>query len=205
MQKTTHEKPCMSNNHRPQSQSRRRLLKWGCLSLPLITFGSGRLLAAGAKPAAKKAATRSVADRTALALQRFDEGFHCSQCVMEAFAGDFGIDQTLARKISHPLAGGSIPGGECGVIGSGYIILGLRYADGEAMDHEDPAAMLVFKKIKAYTDAFKKKHGALSCRDLLEVNVFTPEGREEAHENNVFETRCIPQIRDGIAILSSLL
>ncbi len=73
------------------------------------------------------------------------------------------------------------------------------------MDPGDPNALLVFQKIKAYTEAFKQKHGALSCRDLLEVNVFTPEGREEAHENNVFETRCKPQIRDGIAILASLL
>ena len=68
-------------------------------------------------------------DRIALALMRFEMGFHCAQCVLEAYSEDFGMDSKLARKLANGLAGGSTVGGECGAVGSGYLVLGLRYGN----------------------------------------------------------------------------
>jgi hypothetical protein len=54
--------------------------------------------------------------RTELALKRFNEGFRCSQVVLESWAADCELDPMVARRLSTPLAGGSALGGECGTV-----------------------------------------------------------------------------------------
>jgi C_GCAxxG_C_C family probable redox protein len=147
---------------------------------------------------------RTTEDRIDLALMRFKMGFHCSQSLMEAYAEDFDLDPVLARRIAAALAGGSTVGGECGVIGSGYLVLGLRhsnpwpaYGDVEKEDE-------LFGRVTRFVDEFKKRHGAITCRELLGVDVFTKAGREEGLRKNLFATRCPNHIRDAITILDSL-
>ncbi|MEW6264894.1 MAG: C-GCAxxG-C-C family protein [Thermodesulfobacteriota bacterium] len=148
--------------------------------------------------------TRSTEERIKTALQRFEEGYHCSQSVFEAFALDFGLDPLLARRISAPLAGGSGVGGECGAVSSGYIVLGLRYGR-TVPGVGDEQDVLLFGKILQYVKAFEARHGSLTCRGLLGVDVFTEEGRKKAYENDLFATRCTRHVTDAVVFLEGLL
>jgi C_GCAxxG_C_C family probable redox protein len=135
---------------------------------------------------------------------RFGNGFHCSQSLLEAYAEDFGLDPHLARRLASALAGGSTVGGECGAVASGYLVLGLRHGNTfPAYGDVDKEAEL-FGRVERFVDEFKKRHGAINCRELLGVDAFTPEGREEGLRKNLFVTRCPNFIRDAITILDSL-
>ena len=47
-----------------------------------------------------------IEQKVALAVQYFKNGYNCSQSVFMAFADDFGVDKTMASKISASFGGG---------------------------------------------------------------------------------------------------
>lgn len=145
--------------------------------------------------------------RVELALKRFKEGFHCSQCVLEPFAADFGLTPQTSRRLSAPLAGGTIPGGECGAVGSGYLILGLRFGSPDPLtpDGKGHTAMMnMYSRIHHFVQEFRARHGALSCTELTGVDVFTLEGRKLGRETGAFDN-CGQYIADAIGMIDDLL
>jgi C_GCAxxG_C_C family probable redox protein len=138
------------------------------------------------------------------ALSQFGMGFHCAQSVFEVYAADFGIDPLVARRMANALAGGSGVGGECGAVASGYLVLGLRHGSTKPAYGDVDKEAELFGRISRFVDEFKKRHGAITCRELLGVDVFTKEGREEGLRQNLFTNRCPNYIRDAITILDSL-
>ncbi len=181
------------------SRRRRRFLVTSCClasSLALRTAPS-----AGQGSSALDLTTE---DRIALALMRFQMGFHCSQCVLEAYAEDFGFEPELARRLAAALAGGSTVGGECGAVGSGYLVLGLKFGRSLAAHGDVERESELWNRVRRFVAEFKQQHGAIDCRELLGVDVFTDLGRKEALRNNLFVDRCPGYIRSSIAILDSL-
>ena len=138
-----------------------------------------------------------------LAMQRFDEGFRCSQAVLEAYAKDYRLDSELARKIATPLAGGSGLGGECGAVAGAILVIGLRYGVDDAQDTE--GYRLVFEKVKEFADKFKALHGHLDCCRLLGVDVFSADGFKEYQERNFHETHCSKYVHDAVNLLEAVL
>jgi C_GCAxxG_C_C family probable redox protein len=147
---------------------------------------------------------RDTDDRIAIALMRFKMGFHCSQCMFEAYAEDFGLEPEFARKISAGLAGGSTVGGECGVIGSGYLVLGLKYGQSMPAHGNVAREKKLWTSIKRLVHEFKQIHGSVNCRELLGIDVFTPEGWREGVDKGLFTKKCHNHIRDAITIIDSI-
>lgn len=150
------------------------------------------------------AAALGTEEKIALALARFRGGFHCSQSVLEAYAADIGLDAELARRVAAALAGGSTVGGECGVVGSAYLVLGAQYADMLPAYGDTALEERLWSRVRRFVAEFRRRNGGINCRELLGVDAFTKEGREEALRNDLFSTRCPKYIRDGIEILDSL-
>jgi C_GCAxxG_C_C family probable redox protein len=182
--------------------NRRRFLG-AASACPMLTLGAAR----GRAPAGQEphpALELTAEDRVALALMRFRRGFHCSQSVLETYAEDFGLEPETARRMAAGLAGGSTVGGECGAVSAAYLILGLRH--GRLMpahgDVEKEAEL--FDRIRRFVEAFRGRHGTLNCRELLGVDVFTAEGREEGLRRNLFAAKCPGFIRDAVTLLEEL-
>jgi C_GCAxxG_C_C family probable redox protein len=138
------------------------------------------------------------------ALRQFGMGFHCAQCVLEAYAAEFGIEPMVARRMANALAGGSGVGGECGAVASGYLVLGLRHGSTKPAYGDVDKEEELFGRIRRFVAEFKSRHGAITCRELLGVDVFTKEGREEGLRKDLFATRCPNYVRDAITIVDSL-
>lgn len=143
-------------------------------------------------------------DRVSLALMRFREGYHCAQAVLEAYAEELGLEAEVARRLAAALAGGSTVGGECGVVGSGYLVLGARHANSVPAHGDTDREPALWSRVRRFTEEFRRRHGALTCRELLGVDVFARAGREEALRLDLFATRCPGHIRSGIEILDAL-
>jgi len=146
----------------------------------------------------------SPAQRTEIAVMSFESGFHCAQSVLEAYADDYGLDPLLARRMAAALAGGSTVGGECGAVAAGYLVLGMRHGLTRPTFGDVDQEGELFGRLRRFVAAFRERHGALTCRELLGVDVFTREGREEGHRRGLFRTRCPQHIRDVVDLLETL-
>ena len=187
----------------PTQPNRRRFLAAACSLAPALALADSlpQLEKGGSESPSVSIPTEARVDR---ALRQFGMGFHCAQCVFEAYAGDFGIDRMTARRMANPLAGGSGVGGECGAVASGYLVLGLRHGNTTPAYGDVDKEAELFGRISRFVAEFKKRHGAITCRELLGVDVFTKEGREQALRKDLIMTRCPNYIRDAITIVDSL-
>ncbi len=136
------------------------------------------------------------------AVARFNEGFRCSQAVLEAFAADYHVDPMLARKIAMPLAGGSALGGECGAVSGAFLVIGLKYGVTDAQDAE--SFRTVFGKVREFADKFRAIHGEIDCRKLIGLDVFTEDGYKEFAEKNLHDTKCAKYVGDAVKILEEM-
>ncbi len=141
--------------------------------------------------------------KSELAKKRFKEGYHCSQAVLEAFSGEYGLDPVLARKIATPLAGGSGQGGECGAVAGALIALGMEYGMADPGDHE--AFNNTFKKVGIFIERFREIHGNINCNQLIGIDIFSEEGLREFREKNIKLTQCIQYVEDAVEIVEEII
>jgi len=138
------------------------------------------------------------------ACARFKQGFSCSQAVLSAYAGTFGVDNKTALRIAGAFGGGMARTGQtCGAVSGALMVIGLRFG---AVAAQDKAS-----KERAYTAGqelmarFANRNGSLLCKELLGCDLSTPEGRQVAHEQRLTATRCPLFVEDAARILEELL
>ncbi len=81
------------------------------------------------------------------------------------------------------------------------MILGFRVQEAPT---EKETRFKVYDLNKELVRLFEKKHGTIICKDLLRVDVGTPEGRDKAVRDNLFRTLCPVFVRDAAQILSDM-
>ena len=137
------------------------------------------------------------------AVSRFAEGFNCSQAVLSAFAGDFGLDDATALKITSGFGGGmGRLADTCGAVTGAFMVLGLRY--GQASSDRD-AKEVIYARVREFADRFKARNGSVACRDLLGCDIGTPEGFRHAKDEKLLTTLCPKFVRDACEILEEML
>ena len=94
-----------------------------------------------------------------------EDGFHCSQCVMEHAAPALGLDRDAAVRMVAGLGGGLFRVEVCGAVNAASVALGVAYG----FDRADPGEKdeLLKAKIHELEERFMAEHGTLSCRELL--------------------------------------
>jgi C_GCAxxG_C_C family probable redox protein len=138
------------------------------------------------------------------ALNYFDNGSNCAQSVLAAYAEQFGLDQETALKIAACFGGGVANRGQtCGAVCGALMVIGLRYGN------TDPADAIARKKkyasIRQFMEGFTASHHSTLCRELLGCEISTPEGRQQAEEQNLFATRCPPLLQTATELLDDVL
>ncbi|MCM1483925.1 MAG: C-GCAxxG-C-C family protein [Muribaculaceae bacterium] len=92
------------------------------------------------------------------------KGFNCSQCVLMAFDDVHGLDDDTASKLAVGAGGGVGGCGEvCGVAATMAMIEGFRTWDSPK---DKPTA---YSSIAGINGDFRKKFGALTCRELKQL------------------------------------
>jgi C_GCAxxG_C_C family probable redox protein len=131
--------------------------------------------------------TTRPADEAACAL--FLEGFTCGQAVLAAFADRHGLDRDTALRLGCAFGGGvARTGSTCGAVNGALMAIGL--AHGRTKLEDVAARDRTYELTRAFLAAFKKEHGSDLCRELLGVDIGTPEGHAAATRSGVFKTRC---------------
>lgn len=143
-------------------------------------------------------------ERSQTAIERFEEGFSCSQAVLSAFSDAFGLDTHLALKISQPFGGGIAHRGEmCGAVSGALMVIGLKYGRTQAED--TPARERTYESVTHFIKEFENLHGSIICKDLLGYDLGSEEEYKKAENEGLFETLCPKFVKNAADILRHMI
>lgn len=143
-------------------------------------------------------------DRIQLAVDRFKEGFSCSQAVLSAYADVFGLELDLALKISQPFGGGIAHRGEiCGAVSGAFMAIGLKY--GRTHPEDIPAREKTYEAVTHFIQQFKDRYGSILCKELLGYDLSVASEYSKATEEGIFETLCPKYVRYAAEILADTI
>jgi len=137
------------------------------------------------------------------ALGYFGRGCNCAQSVACAFAGRLGVEERAAMVAAAGFGGGI--GREqltCGAVTGAVMAIGFRWADPA---NAGATKGLVYEKTRQVLRRFEALHGTTSCRELLGVDLNTPEGQKQAREQNLFRVKCEAYVRDACGVVEAML
>ena len=131
----------------------------------------------------------------------FDQGYDCAQTVLSAFAEDLDLDEETALKLAAGFGGGMHQGDMCGCVTGALMALGLKY--GWSEEGDQVGKDLMNGKAQEFERRFRERLGGLRCRELLEADVSTPEGKFLAAER--VPQRCPGFVAAATELLEEML
>jgi C_GCAxxG_C_C family probable redox protein len=137
------------------------------------------------------------------AFQSFNNGFNCAQAVITAYGGKYNLDDNTAKKLSCGFGGGcGRQSLTCGAVSGAYMVIGLKYGQTEK-DNID-ARNITYKMVNEFSAKFKTIHNSINCKELLGVDLATPEGQEFVRNNNLSKIKCTKYVTDACIILDEM-
>lgn len=137
------------------------------------------------------------------AVNKFNQGYACSQAIFTEYCGLFNIDPETALKLSAGFAGGMRNGKTCGAVTGAFMVLGLNFGNQNCEKTDGRKA--VYDAVVEFTKSFEQLHGSTDCKDLLGCNVGTAEGMRKAKEEKLFYTLCPKYVKSAAEILEAML
>ena len=129
----------------------------------------------------------------------FLSGFNCAQAVFSAFSEDYGLDAGMACKIAGGLGSGARSAELCGAVSGAVLVIGLKH--GHNITGDDAKKQKCNAETEEFMRLFHQANGSVVCRNLLDCDISTTEGRERAMEQNLFTTKCKDLVVSSISIL----
>jgi len=63
-----------------------------------------------------------------------------------------------------------------------------------------------YKKTVSFFKEFKKRHGSIVCKELLQgLNMTDPQDRKKIEELGLFQTVCVKYVQDAVQIVEQLI
>jgi C_GCAxxG_C_C family probable redox protein len=141
---------------------------------------------------------------TDLAIDRFRQGYSCSQAVFSVLAEPLGIHSHTAFRIAAGFGGGIARSGQtCGCVTGAIMALGLRQQDVSPQGNTAAKAETC-ELARRMMHEFVERNGSTECRVLLGCDIGTPQGYEEARRNDLFRLHCVKLVSDAVEIVNLL-
>ena len=132
----------------------------------------------------------------------FASGFNCAQSVLGAFCEDEGLDMETAMKLTTGFGGGVRCCEICGAVTGAEMVIGLRrgvYGD-KTLEQNMQCRAMAYEFIKA----FKETNNFILCRELLGVDIRTPEDHNNEQVKVSHQKECPKLVASAVDILESM-
>lgn len=137
-----------------------------------------------------------------LAVERFAQGYSCSQAVFSVLAEPLGLDAATAFRVAAGFGGGiARTGATCGSVTGAIMAIGLAQPDASP-EHNKAAKENSGEQARRMMSEFTERNGSTECRLLLGCDIGTPEGHQEAQKQDLFRLRCPKFVRDAVEIVN---
>lgn len=104
--------------------------------------------------------------RSDKAVRLFESGCNCSQAVFCAYCDLFGIDESMALRLSSGFGGGMGRMREvCGAFSGAVMVAGLKEWKLDIPDRE--AKKHIYEVVRKLNDEFRKENPSIVCKELL--------------------------------------
>ncbi len=124
--------------------------------------------------------------------------------MLSAYGRRFGLDRETALRVAGAFGAGMARTGEiCGSVNGALMVIGLKHA--KMQPDDDDSRELAYALAQDFMDAFRERNHTLLCRELLGVDVSTPEGIAVVREKNLFHIVCPKFVQDAAEILELIL
>ena len=124
--------------------------------------------------------------------------------MLGGFAERYGMSLEHAVRAACAFGGGVAGTAQtCGAVNGALMALGLAQATGEPGN--GPARQNTYAATRNLLGRFRDRHGSISCRELLGVDIGTTEGRERAVREGLFTTRCPVFVRAAAEVAAELV
>lgn len=143
----------------------------------------------------------SVADD---AVTMFNHRFNCSQSVLATCGTKRGLDPLTAMRVAEVFGGGmGRMGLTCGAVTGAFMVIGLKHA--KLTPDDDASRQKSVELARQFREKFEARHGSICCKDLLGVDLSTPNGYQQAIDRGVFVSLCPKLVHDAVEIVEELL
>lgn len=136
--------------------------------------------------------------KSQIAIENF-KTLNCAQSVLLSHAEELNLDKTTALRIALGFGGGMAMGETCGAVTGAYMVLGLKAPYKEKTIQEIKADTKI--AVRRFNQLFIAKHGSLTCKKLLGVDISTSEGWAEANEKGLFDAVCVDLVASAAEVL----
>lgn len=100
------------------------------------------------------------------AMELFTRGYNCSQSVFLAFSDLYGLEETVAARLSSSFGGGMGRLREvCGSVTGMFMVAGILYGYDDVTDMEIKTDH--YKRIQELAASFQEDNHSIVCRELL--------------------------------------
>jgi C_GCAxxG_C_C family probable redox protein len=116
--------------------------------------------------------------------------------VLGSFAEQYQLSKEHATRLGCAFGGGVARTGQmCGAVGGALMVIGLAHGGTAAGDRGSREK--TYAVTREFCGRFQERHGSIVCRELLGLDISTPEGLEVAVQKGLFRTRCPVFVRDA--------
>lgn len=123
-------------------------------------------------------------EESSKALELFDSGYNCAEAVLLAVNNDLKNPGCFPR-IATGFGGGIARNGLlCGALTGGIMALGLALGRNDNTESREPC----YPAVDALLGGFIGKFGHAGCRDIIGVDLKTPEGQQAHAQKEIRET-----------------
>ena len=101
------------------------------------------------------------------ALDKFQNGYSCSQAILMAFGPQLELPEEVCSRIASPFGGGIVRQGEtCGAVSGALMVLGLKFGPSSGTNKDE-----VNQKAITFIERFTDEHKYIRCKQLLSYDL----------------------------------
>ena len=142
--------------------------------------------------------------RIETAISFFRGDFNCAQSILSTYCTKYGLDRNTALKLATGFGGGIVRFGRtCGAVSGACMVIGLKY--GMGINENTELKEKTYEVIRNFSDRFQEINGSVICRELLNCDINTPEGKDYYIKNELFEKKCLQYVKNAAEILEEIL
>jgi len=132
---------------------------------------------------------------------------NCAQSVYAGLIADGKLSDEERMALALAFGGGVAgQGGICGALTGALLAMGEKRGPAVAAAKDPQAARQEFyAEVRKLTEEFRRRHGAIHCRELTGCAMDTPEGRKSYQERGLHESFCTRLVSFSVATASSYL
>ena len=142
--------------------------------------------------------------KTEIALDRFENGFNCSQSTFSVFAEELDLDLESALRVAGAFGGGIAgTGSTCGIVTGALMAIGLKYGKDKADDAD--AKTKTNELSKAFMKDYVAMNKDLTCNGMTGCDMATEKGKETFSEDGLKDKVCVVAMKNAVTLLEKIL